>query len=123
MEIKRLDRIPPLVLASSSRYRRELLERLRIRFETAAPDVDETPFPGEPCASLAARLAEAKARSLATRFPSALIIGSDQVADLDGQPLGKPGAFTPAIRQLRAMRGRSVVFHTAVAEREQADCL
>lgn len=115
MEIKPLDRIPPLVLASTSRYRRELLERLRLPFTVAAPDADETPLPGEKCAGTALRLAEAKARSLKIQFPDALIIGSDQVADLDGQPQGKPGNFGHALRQLRAMRGRTVVFHTAVA--------
>ena len=110
-----MDRIPPLVLASTSRYRRELLERLRLPFTVAAPDADETPNPGENCAATALRLAEAKARSLKIQFPDALIIGSDQVADLDGQPQGKPGNFGNALRQLRAMRGRTVVFHTAVA--------
>ena len=115
LEIKPLDRIPPLVLASTSRYRSELLARLRLPFEVAAPDTDETPLAGEDCAATALRLAAAKARSLRARFPDALIIGSDQVADLDGQPLGKPGTFANALRQLQAMRGRRVVFHTAVA--------
>ena len=115
MEIKRLDRKPPLVLASTSRYRRALLERLRMPFQIAAPDADETPLPGETCAATAARLAETKARSLHTRYPDALIIGSDQVADLAGRALGKPGTFSVAMRQLQAMRGRTVVFHTAVA--------
>ena len=92
-----------------------LLERLRIRFETASPDADETLIAGESCEATAVRLAEAKARSLATRYPDALIIGSDQVADLDGTPLGKPGTFSAAMRQLIAMRGRRIVFHTAVA--------
>ena len=111
-----MDRIPPLVLASTSPYRRELLQRLRVRFEVAAPtDVDETPLSGEMCATTAARLAEAKARSLSSLYPDALIIGSDQVADLDGRSLGKPGTFSVALRQLQAMRGRTVVFHTAVA--------
>lgn len=110
-----MDRIPPLVLASTSRYRRELLARLRIAFEVAPPDTDETPLPGEGCARTALRLAETKARSLHARYPDALIIGSDQVADLDGKPVGKPGTFVNALRQLQAMRGRTVVFHTAVA--------
>lgn len=105
----------PLILGSTSRYRRDLLERLRLPFETAAPDVDETPHPGESPESLARRLALAKARAVAARFPEALVIGSDQVADLDGQPLGKPGSHERAIEQLRAMRGRTVVFHTALA--------
>ena len=115
LEIKPLDRIPPLVLASTSRYRSELLTRLRLPFEAVAPEVDEAPMPGETCAATALRLAAAKARSLHVRYPDALIIGSDQVADLDGQPLGKPGTFTNALRQLQAMRGRTVVFHTAIA--------
>ena len=95
MEIKPLDRAldrnPPLVLASTSRYRRDLLDRLRVRFTVASPDADETPHPGESCEALALRLAEAKARSLHRRYPAALIIGSDQVCDLGGKPLGKPG--------------------------------
>lgn len=115
LEIKPLDRIPPLILASTSRYRSELLARLRLPFEIAAPDADETPQAGEDCATTALRLAAAKARSLHVRFPDALIIGSDQIADLDGQPLGKPGTFANALRQLQAMRGRMVIFHTAVA--------
>ena len=110
-----MDRTPPLVLASTSRYRRELLERLRVRFVTASPDTDESPLPNERCADMALRLAEAKARSLHRRFPDALIIGSDQVADLDGKPIGKPGRYSAALRQLQSMRGRTVVFHTAVA--------
>ena len=110
-----MDRIPPLVLASTSRYRRELLERLRLRFEVAAPDADETPLANESCAQMASRLAAAKARSLHRRYPDALIIGSDQVADFDGHPVGKPGKFSTALRQLQAMRGRTVVFHTSVA--------
>ena len=115
LEIKLLARIPPLVLASTSPYRSALLARLRLPFEVAAPDTDETPLPGEKCATTALRLATAKAHSVRTRFPDALIIGSDQVADLDGQPLGKPGTFANALRQLQAMRGRTVIFHTAVA--------
>jgi septum formation protein len=105
----------PLILGSTSRYRRELLERLRVPFETAAPDVDETPQPGETPEALARRLALAKARAVATRFPGALVIGSDQVADLDGQPLGKPGTHERAVAQLRAMCGRTVIFQTALA--------
>lgn len=106
---------PTLILASTSRYRRELLERLRLPFEVHAPDVDETPRPGEPPAALAQRLALAKAQAVSVRFPEAVVIGSDQVADLDGTPVGKPGAHELAVAQLRAMRGRSVVFQTAVA--------
>ena len=105
----------PLVLGSTSRYRRELLERLRLPFDVAAPDVDETPQPGEAPVALARRLALAKAQAVARRFPQAVVIGSDQVADLAGEPLGKPGSHERAVAQLQAMRGRSVVFHTAVA--------
>ena len=106
---------PRLVLASTSVYRRELLARLRLPFEVASPDVDETPQPGEPPAALSERLALAKARVVAAQWPHAVVIGSDQVAELDGAPIGKPGNHERAVAQLRAMRGRSVVFHTAVA--------
>ena len=106
---------PTLILASTSRYRRELLERLRLPFELRSPEVDETPRPGEPPAALAQRLALAKAQAVAKAFPDAVVIGSDQVADLDGEPVGKPGTHERAVAQLRAMRGRSVVFQTAVA--------
>jgi septum formation protein len=105
----------PLVLGSTSRYRRELLQRLGLPFEVAAPDVDETPHPGESPAHLAQRLALAKARSVAERFPQAVVIGSDQVADLNGQALGKPGTHERAVEQLRAMSGQVVVFQTALA--------
>jgi septum formation protein len=115
LENNLLDDQPPLVLASSSRYRAELLSRLRIAFVSASPDVDESTRPRERCAATATRLAAAKARALAERFAGALIIGSDQVADLDGEPLGKPGEFDRALRQLQRMRGRVVIFHTAVA--------
>ena len=104
-----------LVLASTSRYRRELLERLRLPFETESPQVDETPLPGESPADLAQRLALAKARAVAARWPEAVVIGSDQVADLAGTPIGKPGTHERAVAQLRAMSARSVVFQTAVA--------
>ena len=108
---------PPrtVVLGSTSRYRRELLERLRLPFEVAAPDVDETPQPGEAPAALATRLALAKARAVAARHPEAVVIGSDQVADLHGQPLGKPGNHERATAQLQQMRGQTVVFQTALA--------
>ena len=108
---------PPraLVLGSTSRYRRELLQRLGLPFEVCAPDVDETPLAGETPAALAQRLAMAKARAVAQRFPEALVIGSDQVADLDGEPLGKPGEHERAVAQLRRMRGQTVVFQTALA--------
>lgn len=104
-----------LVLGSTSRYRRELLSRLQLPFSVDSPDVDETPHPGESPRDLACRLAVAKARAVAARHPSAVVIGSDQVADLAGQPLGKPGTHERATAQLRAMRGQTVVFQTAVA--------
>lgn len=106
---------PRLILASTSRYRRELLQRLRVPFDVVAPGVDETPVPGESPRALACRLARAKAQAVAAAHPEAVVIGSDQVADLDGTPIGKPGSHERAIAQLRAMSGRSVVFHTAVA--------
>ena len=106
---------PTLILGSTSRYRRELLERLRLPFEVRAPEVDETPLPGERPAALAQRLALAKAQAVSKLFPDAVVIGSDQVADLDGESIGKPGTHARAVAQLRAMRGRSVVFQTAVA--------
>ena len=105
----------PLVLGSTSSYRRELLARLRLPFTTDAPRVDETPHPGEAPAALARRLALAKAREVAVRHPQAVVIGSDQVADLAGQPLGKPGTHERAVAQLRAMRGQTVIFQTALA--------
>ncbi len=104
-----------LVLGSTSRYRRELLERLRLPFDVIAPQVDETPRPGEAAADLALRLALAKARDVAQRQPRALVIGSDQVADLNGEPLGKPGSHERAAAQLRRMSGQTVVFQTALA--------
>jgi len=103
-----------LVLASTSRYRRELLTRLTDRFRCVAPQVDETAHPGEAPAALAARLAEAKARAVATACPHALVLGSDQVADLDGRIFGKPGSVAAAIEQLRACAGRELLFHTAL---------
>lgn len=107
--------MPRLVLASTSRYRAELLSRLRLPFETARPDVDEAPAAGESPASLALRLATAKAAAVAATRPEALVIGSDQVASCDGRILGKPGTRAHAIAQLQAMSGREVVFLTAVA--------
>lgn len=109
------DATRPLVLGSTSRYRRELLARLQLPFQVAAPAVDETPRPGELPRDLACRLALAKARAVAREFPDAVVIGADQVADLDGEPLGKPGTHDRAVAQLRRMRGRTVVFQTAVA--------
>ena len=104
-----------LVLASTSRYRRELLARLALPFETAAPDVDETPRAGEAPRELALRLALEKAQAVAARKPQAIVIGSDQVADLHGQPLGKPGTHERAAAQLARMSGQIVLCHTAVA--------
>ncbi len=105
----------PLILGSTSTYRRELLQRLRLPFQAVSPEVDETPLPGENPRALALRLALAKARAVAARQPDAVVIGSDQVADLDGEPLGKPGTHERAVAQLRRMRGRTVIFQTAVA--------
>jgi septum formation protein len=104
-----------LVLGSTSRYRRELLQRLGLPFTVAAPDVDETPLQGEAPRTLALRLALAKARAVAALHPDAVVIGSDQVADLHGQPLGKPGTHERASAQLQCMSGETVVFQTAVA--------
>ena len=104
-----------LLLGSTSPYRRDLLARLRIPFEVAAPEVDETAYPSETPKQLACRLAMAKARAVAARFPSHVVIGSDQVADLDGLALGKPGDHARAVLQLQQMRGQTVVFQTAVA--------
>jgi septum formation protein len=105
----------PLILGSTSVYRRELLARLRISFTVHAPDVDETPLPAEAPAVLAERLALAKAQAVAERYPESVVIGSDQVADLQGQALGKPGNHARAVAQLQKMRGQTVVFQTAVA--------
>lgn len=105
----------PLILGSTSSYRKDLLSRIGLPFQTESPDVDETPEPGESPAALAVRLALAKAREVAARFPNAVVIGSDQVADLQGEPLGKPGNHERAVAQLRRMRGQTVVFQTAVA--------
>lgn len=104
----------PLVLASTSRYRRELLERLHLPFSTAPPETDETPLPGEPPEQLVCRLAEAKARALQSSHPTHLIIGSDQVATLDGQIIGKPHTFANAKAQLQAASGRSMTFLTGL---------
>lgn len=107
--------LPPLILASTSRYRRELLERLRLPFTVQAPDVDETPLPDETPAQLAERLALAKARAVTLHHPEGFVIGSDQVADLQGRAIGKPGHHEAAVGQLRAMSGQQVVFHTGLA--------
>ncbi len=105
----------PLILGSTSRYRRELLQRLQIPFEVVSPEVDESQLAGESPEQLARRLALAKALAVAANFPDAVVIGSDQVADLAGQALGKPGSHAKAVAQLRLMRGQNLVFHTAVA--------
>lgn len=106
---------PPLILASTSRYRRELLQRLRLPFDVESPAVDEEAAPDETPEKLASRLALAKARAVAARHPGAVVIGSDQVCDLDGQALGKPGNHAMALLQLRQLSGRAAIFHTAVA--------
>jgi septum formation protein len=105
----------PLILASTSPYRRELLERLRVPFSVVSPQVDEEPTRDETPRQTALRLAQAKARAVAEHHPQAVVIGSDQVANLEGHPIGKPGTHERAVEQLRAMRGKSVVFHTALA--------
>jgi septum formation protein len=107
--------LPPLILASTSRYRRELLQRLQMPFDVRAPHVDETPLAGEAPPALALRLALAKARAVSAQHRAAVVIGSDQVADLDGEPIGKPHTRARAREQLAAMSGRRVVFQTAVA--------
>lgn len=103
-----------LVLASTSRYRRELLSRLHIPFEVISPDVDETPLPGESPSETALRLSVLKAQAVAAQFPDALIIGSDQVLMLDAEQLGKPGNYENAFAQLKKMSGKAMVFHTAL---------
>jgi septum formation protein len=103
-----------LVLASSSPYRRMLLDRLRTPYSVAVPAVDEAALPGELPEAIARRLAQLKARAVAGNFPTAVVIGSDQVASLDGKPIGKPGTHDAALAQLMEMRGRRVVFHTAL---------
>ena len=104
----------PLMLASTSRYRRELLERLRLPFHIARPEVDESPLANESVPALAVRLARAKAEAIARQHPGTWVIGSDQAAELEGQPLGKPGHREAAIAQLTAMSGQQVRFHTAL---------
>lgn len=104
----------PLILASTSIYRSELLSTLQIPFQIASPNVDETPLPGEDAKQTSTRLSQLKALAVAKNYPDALIVGSDQVALLDGQQLGKPLTHDNAVRQLRAMRGKTVVFYTAL---------
>ncbi|GGC18114.1 Maf-like protein [Oxalicibacterium flavum] len=105
---------PRLILGSSSIYRRELLSRLRLPFDVMTPDIDETPLAGEQPEATALRLAQAKAAAIAAQMPDTLVIGSDQVATLDGRQIGKPGNHANALQQLQTMRGRTVVFHTAL---------
>lgn len=106
--------LPRLILASTSTYRKELLSRLRLPFDVLVPAIDETPLPGESPSTTALRLALGKARAVAEREPGCLVIGSDQVAVLDGEQIGKPGSHAAALKQLQKMRGREVVFHTAL---------
>jgi septum formation protein len=103
-----------LILASTSRYRRELLSRLHLPFEVLSPNVDETPLPGETPSATALRLSVLKAQAAALTYPDALIIGSDQVLMLDSEQLGKPGNFENACAQVKKMQGRAMVFHTAL---------
>lgn len=119
---------PNLILASSSTYRRALLERLRIPFESVSPDIDETPVADEDARSLSLRLAEQKARAVARQYPDAVVIGSDQVPSLDGELLEKPGTAARAEAQLARCSARSVVFHTGLcvlspATAPQLDCI
>ena len=115
MSAKTRGNVRPLILASASRYRRALLERLDLPFEVVPADIDETPHFDEAPIGAAMRLAEAKARAVAERRPGTLVIGSDQIADLDGRHVGKPGTHEAAIAQLKALSGRTVTFHTGVA--------
>lgn len=112
-----------LILASSSPYRRELLQRLRLPFATHSPDIDETPQAREAPAQLAIRLALAKARRVANDHPQSIVIGSDQVASLNGRPLGKPGTHAAARQQLRGFSGQTVLFHTAICVQSGARVL
>ena len=105
---------PRLILGSSSIYRKELLTRLHLPFDVASPDIDETPLPDESPEATALRLAQEKAKAIATLHPDALVIGSDQVATLNGEQIGKPGTHENALKQLQTMRGQRVIFHTAL---------
>lgn len=106
---------PPLILASSSPYRKDLLLRLKIPFFSLSPDVDETPLAGETPDKLACRLAQTKAQVIAAKYPGHIVIGADQAASLNGMPLGKPGNRAGAQRQLRALSGQRVIFHSAMS--------
>ena len=112
----------PIVLASASRYRRELLQRFGLPFESFAPNVDESEIAGESARDTALRLAILKTRAAAARFPNAIVIGSDQVASCDGQRLGKPGNHANAMRQLEFMSGKTALFDTALAVLDTANC-
>ena len=114
---------PRLILASSSTYRRVLLGRLQLTFDVMVPDIDESALPGEAPEATALRLAREKARAVAARAPGSIVIGSDQVATLDGEQIGKPGDHANALAQLKKMRGRSVVFHTALCVWDDRACV
>ena len=115
------DSFPPLILASSSKYRKELLSRLGLPFITVSPDIDETPLPDETPRETALRLACLKALAVGRQHPDAIVIGSDQVAECAGEPIGKPGSFERAFEQLKKMRGKEVRFHTALCVRNGRD--
>lgn len=106
--------LPHLILASGSAYRRELLSRLHLPFEAIAPDIDESALPHESPEQTALRLAQRKAHAIAQKYPESIIIGSDQVATLEGEQIGKPGTHGAALKQLQKMRGKEVIFHTAL---------
>ncbi len=111
-----------LILASSSPYRKQLLQRLGLQFVTLAPNLDESPLPGENPKNLTLRLAQAKAQMIASLHPRAWVIGSDQSADLNGHPIGKPGTRAAALAQLKQMQGQVVVFHTSICLMGQGFC-
>jgi len=111
-----------LILASSSPYRKQLLQRLGLQFVTLAPNLDESPLPGENPKNLTLRLAQAKAQMIASLHPRAWVIGSDQSADLNGHPIGKPGTHAAALAQLKQMQGQVVVFHTSICLMGQGFC-
>ena len=113
---------PTLILASSSPYRQQLLQRLGVPFVAIAPNLDESPLPGETPKNLTLRLAQAKAQAIASLHPNAWVIGSDQSADLNGHPIGKPGTHAAALAQLKQMQGQVVVFHTSICLMGQGFC-
>lgn len=110
-----MDTFPALILASSSPWRGQLLDRLGVAYRAIAPDIDETPQAGESACALVARLATAKAKAVFERHPETAVIGADQVAELDGEIIGKPGSREQACRQLRRQSGRTVIFHTGLS--------